>query len=65
VALVVKVPGADPLEEDLLVYYKDKLAGFKAPKSIDFIDHVPRSMIGKSLKAQLRKKYWEGKDSRI
>jgi len=64
-ALVVKAPGTDPLEEDLLVYCKDKLAGFKAPKSVDFIDQVPRSMIGKSLKAQLRKKYWEGKYSKI
>lgn len=39
-------------------YCRDKLAGFKVPKSVEFIEAVPRSLIGKALKKKLREKYW-------
>jgi acyl-CoA synthetase (AMP-forming)/AMP-acid ligase II len=32
------------------------------PKSVDFAEAIPRNPIGKMLKKDLRKKYWEGKD---
>ncbi|ACL02431.1 AMP-dependent CoA ligase/synthetase [Desulfatibacillum aliphaticivorans] len=64
-ALVVKAQGSEISEDDLIAYCKENMAGFKTPKSVEFIDQVPRSMIGKALKAQMRKKYWEGKDTVI
>jgi len=37
----------------------------KAPKSIDFIDDLPRSPVGKVLKRQLRAPYWAGRDRQV
>jgi long-chain acyl-CoA synthetase len=61
-AVVVKKPGSTVTEEELIEFCRKELAGFKVPKSVDFIDQIPRSFIGKALKKELRKKYWEGKN---
>ncbi len=61
-ALVVRTPGSDIAKEELIAYCKKKLAGYKVPKSVEFIEQVPRSPVGKALKAQLRKKYGEKRD---
>jgi acyl-CoA synthetase (AMP-forming)/AMP-acid ligase II len=53
-------PGAKASEEELIALSKEELGGVKAPKSIDFIDDLPRSPNGKVLKTELRKQYWEG-----
>ncbi|MEY8200372.1 MAG: AMP-binding protein [Colwellia sp.] len=50
--------GESITEEALISIVKDSLGSVKAPKSIDFIDDLPRSPVGKVLKAQIRKKYW-------
>lgn len=64
-ALVVAAPGIDVTEEDIIDYCRGKLAGFKVPKSVEFIDAVPRSLIGKALKTKLREKYWQASDTKI
>ncbi len=64
-ALVVKKPGNTINEEDIIVACKRDLAGFKVPKSVDFVDQIPRSPIGKALKKDLRKKFWEGREAKI
>ena len=46
-------------------YGRGKLAGFKVPKSVDFIEAVPRSLIGKALKTKLRERYWQNSDVKI
>ena len=58
---VVVVPklGVNVTEEEVIEFCKDKMAGFKVPKSVDFVDVIPRSLTGKILKKDLRKKYWE------
>lgn len=61
-AVVVVKKGHTVTEEDIINFCKDKLAGFKVPKSVDYIDIIPRNIIGKMLKKDLRKKYWEGRD---
>ncbi len=48
------------LEEDLIAHCKEHLASFKAPKSVDFEEALPRHPTGKLLKRLLRDKYWEG-----
>jgi long-chain acyl-CoA synthetase len=64
-AIVVKKHGSNLTENDLIKYCKERLAGFKVPKSVDFTDQIPRSFVGKALKKELRKKYWEGKEYKI
>ena len=44
---------------------RDKLAGFKRPSSVDFIDTLPRNASGKLLKRALREPYWAGHTRRI
>ncbi len=61
-AVVVVKQGCSVSEEDIISFCKERLAGFKVPKSVDYAESIPRSLIGKMLKKDLRKKYWEGKD---
>jgi long-chain acyl-CoA synthetase len=64
-AIVVKAPGSDPTEADLITFARDHLAGFKLPKSVDFADVLPRNPSGKLLKRELREPYWAGRDRQI
>ena len=48
------VPARDVSEEELVDFVRDRLARFKAPKAVRFVDSLPRSAIGKVLKEQLR-----------
>ena len=41
------------------------LAGYKAPRSIDFESALPRAPTGKLMKRLLRDRYWQGRESRI
>ncbi len=46
-------------------FTRERIAAFKAPKSIDFIDELPRNTAGKVLRRQLRAPYWEGRERAI
>jgi acyl-CoA synthetase (AMP-forming)/AMP-acid ligase II len=56
-AIVVLKKGEPATEEDILEFCKDKLAGFKRPKSFVFINSLPRNHMGKLLRKELREKY--------
>ncbi|BBY95487.1 acyl-CoA synthetase [Mycobacterium gallinarum] len=64
-AVVVPVAGAAPTEAELIAYARERLAGFKLPKSVDFAEVLPRNPSGKLLKRALREPYWAGVDRRI
>lgn len=64
-AIVVLKPGFEVSEEEIISFCRQHLAGFKIPKSVDYIDIIPRNAVGKMLKKDLRKPYWEGKDTFI
>ena len=64
-AIIVAAAGADPQAADVIAYARQRIAGFKAPKSIDFIDVLPRNASGKVLRRELRKPYWEGRDRNV
>ncbi len=64
-ALVVLKPGAAAGEADILAHCRERLAGFMVPKSVEFLDALPKGGTGKILKAQLREKYWAGQDRRV
>jgi acyl-CoA synthetase (AMP-forming)/AMP-acid ligase II len=59
-AVVVVADDAVLTETELVTYARTHLAGYKCPKSVDFVADLPRSATGKVLKRDLRKKYWEG-----
>ncbi|KUI44244.1 long-chain fatty acid--CoA ligase [Mycobacterium sp. IS-1590] len=64
-AVVVPAAGCSPGEAQLIAYARERLAGFKLPKSVSFADDLPRTPSGKILKRALRKPYWEGVGRRI
>ena len=64
-AVVELKPGAKATEEELIQLAKQKLGGVKAPKSVDFVDALPRSPVGKVLKKTLREPYWANRDRKI
>jgi len=56
-ALIVPRPGARPASDDLIAFARERLAGYKLPRSVDFVDELPRTPTGKVLKRELREKY--------
>jgi acyl-CoA synthetase (AMP-forming)/AMP-acid ligase II len=59
-AMVVLKPEMTLTALDLINFGRGKLANFKLPRSVEFIDTLPRTPSGKVQKGQLRKKYWQG-----
>lgn len=64
-AIVVKKPGEDPSPESIIAWAKERIAGYKAPKSVDFIEALPRNPSGKILRKDLREPYWKGMMRRV
>jgi fatty-acyl-CoA synthase len=62
-ALVVLKPGAQATEAELLDFCRARIAHYKAPRSVEFFDSLPKTGTGKILKRELRKKYWGGQDT--
>ena len=65
VQLAEGVPESDDLAAELLAYTRERIAHFKCPKSIDFIDEMPRLPTGKLYKRLLKDKYWGKSGSKI
>ena len=57
--------GNQEFSKELLQLCSEKLAGYKRPKSIDFVAELPRTGTGKILKRELREPYWEGFERNI
>ena len=64
-AVVVLKPGAAVTGEELIDFCRNAMAPFKAPKSVDFLDELPKSAVGKILRRVIREPYWRGMDRRI
>jgi acyl-CoA synthetase (AMP-forming)/AMP-acid ligase II len=64
-AIVVRKPGAAASVAELIGYARERLAGYKVPRSIDFVEALPRNPSGKILKRELRKPYWEGRERQV
>jgi acyl-CoA synthetase (AMP-forming)/AMP-acid ligase II len=61
-AMVVLKPGATPGAGSVIAWTRARIAGYKAPKTVDFVAAIPRNITGKILRRELRKPYWEGRD---
>jgi acyl-CoA synthetase (AMP-forming)/AMP-acid ligase II len=64
-AIVVPKAGESPSAEDIMNFCSGRLAGYKRPRSVDFIDQLPRNPSGKVLKKDLREPYWKGHSRRV
>ncbi|WP_068270892.1 acyl-CoA synthetase [Aldersonia kunmingensis] len=56
---------SDEVAAALIAWCRGELASYKCPRTVDFVDELPRDPSGKLYKRLLREKYWEGHDSRI
>ncbi len=58
-AVVVLKEGATFGEDEIIEFCKGHLASYKAPKSVEFVDALPKNPQGKTLKRKIRSKYWD------
>jgi len=63
--IVVLKPGQKATEQEIIQFCKERMAHYKAPKSIDFIDALPKTGSGKIHKRSLRDKYWQGYEKKV
>ena len=64
-AVVVVQPEGSLSEDQVIAFAKEHLAGYKIPQSVSFMPELPRTGSGKILKRELRKPYWEGRQSQV
>ncbi|HUC36578.1 MAG TPA: long-chain-fatty-acid--CoA ligase [Acidimicrobiales bacterium] len=64
-AIVVKVQDSTLEEKELISFCRERLAHYKCPKSVDFVEVLPRNPSGKILKRELREPFWSGSDRRV
>jgi len=64
-ATVVLAPGASLTPDEIRDFGKQHLASYKVPRSVDYLDELPRTGSGKILKRQLRAPYWAGRSTQV
>ena len=64
-AFVVPHAGLAVEEGELVAFARERLAAYKAPKSIRFVESIPLSPVGKPLRRALREPFWQGRERRI
>ena len=65
-AIVVRAPDAGALTaDDVIAFARERVAHYKCPTSVDFVDALPRNPSGKILKKDLRAPYWEGHERAV
>ncbi len=68
-AIVVRRAGVEVAEAalaaEIVGFCRERLAGYKLPRSLDFVAELPRNASGKVLKRELREPYWAGQARRV
>jgi len=64
-AVVVLRPDASVEPHELVGWCRERLAGYKVPRTVDLMTELPRNPAGKILKRELRKPYWEGRERQV
>ncbi len=64
-AVVVLKPDTPATEAELIAHARGLIAGYKVPRSVSFVDSLPRNASGKILKHELRAPYWADTDRRV
>jgi acyl-CoA synthetase (AMP-forming)/AMP-acid ligase II len=50
------------LEQEMIAFVRGRVAAYKAPKSVRFVDDIPKSAVGKILRRALRDPFWAGRE---
>ena len=64
-AVVVGREGTDPTPEDLIAFVKERKGSVMAPKSVDVVEEIPLTSVGKYDKRALRARYWAGRERAV
>ncbi|HXZ53374.1 MAG TPA: fatty acid--CoA ligase, partial [Burkholderiales bacterium] len=64
-ACVVLKPGVQATQGEIVDFMRARIAHYKCPRSVDFMQAIPRNPTGKILKRVLREPYWQGRERRI
>jgi len=64
-ALVVLRPGIKATEEEIMAFCRSQLSHYKCPRSVEFLESLPKTGTGKILKRELKKKYWTAQKSAV
>ncbi|MFD7845607.1 long-chain fatty acid--CoA ligase [Nocardia sp. NPDC059764] len=64
-AVVVLQPGSSATEDELRGACREYIAGYKVPRSVEFVQALPMSGAGKILKRELRRKYWADTERQV
>jgi fatty-acyl-CoA synthase len=64
-AVVVLRPGEEAGAEELIEFCRGRIADYKRPRSVTFLDELPRNPSGKVLKRELRESAWSGQGRRV
>ncbi|MBM3302125.1 MAG: AMP-dependent synthetase, partial [Deltaproteobacteria bacterium] len=64
-AVVSVVEGRSVTGEELVAFCKDHIAGYKKPRSVDFVAELPKNNYGKILKRELRAQYWGERERKV
>ena len=64
-ALVVPAPGQQVTAEEIIAHCKARIAGYKAPKRVEFRDELARTATGKIQKFKLREAFWSDSDRQV
>lgn len=59
-AVVVSAPNATPTAEEIIEWCHERLASYKKPEVVHFVDELPRSQLGKVMKGELRSRFHNG-----
>jgi len=64
-AVVVVREGGSLTADEVMAFAREHLASYKVPRSVSFIDELPKTGSGKVLKRELRAPFWEGRTSKV
>jgi acyl-CoA synthetase (AMP-forming)/AMP-acid ligase II len=64
-AVCAPKPGATIDPASIIAWARERIAGFKVPKSVDVVEALPRNASGKILRKDLRAPYWEGRERQV
>ncbi|MEU6602835.1 class I adenylate-forming enzyme family protein [Streptomyces flaveolus] len=59
-AIIVRRPGHELTADEVVAACTSQLAAYKKPRSVEFVDQLPKTASGKIMRRQLRERYWQG-----
>ncbi len=64
-AIIIAKEGTNPTSESIIAWARERIAGYKCPKTVDTITEMPRNPSGKILRKDLREPYWKDHERRV